>query len=273
VDRRLDGKIAIVTGAGQGLGKGIALRLAREGAAVVVAEYDPQTAAAAAAEITSLGARAMSYPVDVRDVDSVRKMVRDVAATFGRIDVLVNNAGAMQTKPLLELTEEDWDRIVDLNQRGLFFCLQAVAFQMIAQAPEEVKAAGKAERSCGKIVNLSSISGRHGRPLAAHYAASKAAVISITQSAALAFAPYNINVNAVCPGVVPTPMWQQIDADRARLLGLQPGEAMASFVDSIPLRRAGTPEDIAAAVAFFCSPDAEYVTGQTLNVDGGYEMD
>src|SRR3990170_69250 len=135
------------------------------------------------------------------------------------------------------------------------------------------KAAGWAERSYGKIVNLSSISGRRGRPLAAHYAASKAAVISITQSAALALAPYNINVNAVCPGVVPTAMWQQIDLDRVRLFGLRPGEAMASFVDSIPLRRAGTPEDIAAAVAFFCSPDADYITGQTLNVDGGYEMD
>ncbi len=273
MERRLAGKIAIVTGAGQGIGKGIALRLAREGAAVVVAEYNPQTAGAAAAEITSLGERALSYPIDISRGEAARRMAHDVVVAFGRIDILVNNAGGMQTKPLLALTEDDWDRIVDLNQRGLFFCLQAVAAQMIAQVPEEVTAAGKAEHSYGQIVNLSSISGRRGRPLAAHYAASKAAVISITQSAALALAPYNINVNAVCPGVVPTPMWQQIDLDRALLLGLQPGEAMASFVDSIPLRRAGTPEEIAAAVAFFCSPDADYITGQTLNVDGGYEMD
>ncbi|MGH7419956.1 MAG: SDR family oxidoreductase, partial [Candidatus Rokuibacteriota bacterium] len=152
------------------------------------------------------------------------------------------------------------------------FCLQTAAAQMIAQLPEAVKAAGRAERSHGKIVNLSSISGRRGRPLAAHYAASKAAVISLTQSAALALGPYNVNVNAICPGVVPTPMWEQIDLDRGRLFGLRPGEAMASFIDTIPLKRAGTREDIAAAVAFFCSPDADYITGQTLNVDGGFEM-
>lgn len=273
MERRLAGKIVIVTGAGQGIGKGIALRLAREGAAVVVAEFNPETAATAAAEIQSGGERALSYPVDVSRAEAVRRLVADVVRAFGRIDILVNNAGVMQTKPLLDLTEEDWDRIIDVNQRGLFLCLQAVATQMVAQVPDEVKTAGRAERSYGKIVNLSSISGRRGRPLAAHYAASKAAVISLTQSAALALAPYNINVNAVCPGVVPTPMWQQIDRDRGRLFGLKPGEAMASVVDTIPLRRPGTPEDIAAAVAFFCSPDADYITGQTLNVDGGYEMD
>ncbi len=273
MERRLEGKIAIVTGAGQGLGKGIAARLAREGAAIVVAEVDPETAAATAAEVVAQGARAMPHPVDVSLGEGVRGMVADVVTRFGRIDILVNNAGVMQTRPLLDLTADDWDRIHEVNQRGLFFCLQAVAAQMVAQVPEAVKAAGRAAGSHGKIVNLSSISGRRGRPLAAHYAASKAAVISLTQSAALALAPYNINVNAICPGVVPTPMWEQIDLDRARLLGLQPGEAMASFIDTIPLKRAGTPEDIAAAVAFFCSPDADYVTGQTLNVDGGYEMD
>ena len=272
MERRLAGKIAIVTGAGQGIGKVIALRLAREGAAVVVAEYNPETAEAVAAEIASEGERALSYPVDASRAEAVRRMVADVVRAFGRIDILVNNAGVMQTKPLLNLTEEDWDRIGDVNQRGLFFCLQAIAAQMIAQVPEEVKAAGRAERSYGKIVNLSSISGRRGRPLAAHYAASKAAVISITQSAALALAPYNINVNAVCPGIVPTPMWQQIDVDRGRLFGLRPGEAMASFIEAVPLKRAATREDVAAAVAFFCSPEADYITGQTLNVDGGYEM-
>jgi acetoin reductase-like protein len=272
VERRLAGKTAIVTGAGQGIGKGIALRLAGEGAAVIVAEYNPQTARAAAAEVEARGGRALAYPVDVADAEAVRRLVRDSVGAFGRIDILVNNAAVMQTKPLMDVTPDDWDRVVAVNERGLFFCLQAVAAQLIAQVPEAVRAAGRAEHSHGKIVNLSSISGRRGRPLAAPYAASKAAVISITQSAALALAPYGINVNAVCPGVVPTPMWEQIDRDRARLLGLRPGEAMASFIDSIPLRRAGTPEDLAAAVAFFCSPDSDYVTGQTLNVDGGYEM-
>ncbi|HEV8340410.1 MAG TPA: glucose 1-dehydrogenase [bacterium] len=273
MERRLEGKIAIVTGAGQGLGKGIALRLAQEGAAVVVAEGNPETAAATADELESQDARAMPYPVDVSRGEAVRQMVKDIVKRFGRIDILVNNAGIMQTKPLLDLREDDWDRIIAVNQLGVFLCLQAVAAQMVAQVPEAVKAAGRAAWSHGKIVNLSSISGRRGRPLAAHYAASKAAVISLTQSAALALAPYNVNVNAICPGVVPTPMWEQIDLDRGRLLGLQPGEALASFIDTIPLKRAGTPEDVAGAVAFLCSPDADYITGQTLNVDGGYEMD
>ncbi len=273
MEQRLAGKIAVVTGAGQGIGRGIALRLAREGAAVVVAEFNPETAGDVAAEVQAQGARALSYPIDVTSPQALHRMVRDVTGAFGRIDILVNNAGAMQTKPLLDLTEDDWDRIVGVNERGLFFCLQTMAAQMIAQVPEEVKAAGHAAHGHGKIVNLSSISGRRGRPLAAHYAASKAAVISITQSAALALAPYNINVNAVCPGVVATPMWEQIDRERGRLFGLKAGEAMAAFVDTVPLKRAGTPEDIAAAVAFLCSPDADYITGQTLNVDGGYEMD
>jgi D-sorbitol dehydrogenase (acceptor) len=127
--------------------------------------------------------------------------------------------------------------------------------------------------SYGKIVNLSSISGRRGRPLQAHYAASKAAIISLTQSAALSLAPYRINVNAVCPGVVPTPMWDRIDKDRAQLMGAKPGEAMAAFIATIPLKRAATAADIAGAVAFFCAADADCITGQSLNVDGGFEMD
>jgi NAD(P)-dependent dehydrogenase (short-subunit alcohol dehydrogenase family) len=285
--------VAIVTGAGQGIGKGIALRLAREGAHVVVAEYNPQTAAATAQEIAAPGTPAWGYPVDVSDVTAVRRMVDDVVSRFGHIDILVNNAGTVQTKPMLDLTEQDWDRVIDVNQRGLFFCLQAVAFQMIRQLPEEMRSpqapadvfslkptqpeqatpqAGTAG-SFGKIVNLSSVAGRRGRPLSTHYAASKAAIINITQSAALALAPYRINVNAVCPGIVPTPMWDQIDRDRGQLFGAQPGEAMAAFIQTVPLKRAATPEDIAGAVAFFCSSDSDYITGQALNVDGGYEMD
>ncbi len=270
--KRFAGRVAVVTGAGQGIGQAIAYRLSDEGATVVVAEHNPETAAIVAREIESKGQRALAYPVDVSDVAAVGRMAADVMQAHGQLDILVNNAGVMQTKPMMELTAGDWDRIITVNQRGLFFCLQAVAAQMIRQVPEEVKAAGRAPRSFGKIVNLSSISGRRGRPLATHYAASKAAVISITQSAALALAPYNINVNAICPGVVATPMWEQIDLDRGKLFGMKPGEAMAAFVEMIPLKRAATPEDIAGAVAFLCSSDADYITGQTLNVDGGFEM-
>jgi D-sorbitol dehydrogenase (acceptor) len=272
VERRLDGKVAIVTGAGQGIGKDIAARLAREGAHVVVAERDPETAAAAAAAIEAQGRQAVAYAVDVADVAAVRRMVAVIVQQTGRIDILVNNAGITQTKPMLDLTEEDWDRIVGVNQRGLFFCLQAVASQMVRQVPADTKAAGRARQSWGKIVNLASVAGQRARPLAVHYAASKAAVISITQSAALALAVYNINVNAVAPGVISTPMWQQIDLDRGRLLGLTPGAVLAQYNETIPLKRVGHPEDIAGAVAFLCSPDADYMTGCTLNVDGGYPI-
>lgn len=273
MEQRLQNKIAIVTGAGQGIGQGVALRLAREGAAVVVAEYNPETGASTAAEIQALGRPARAYPLDVADVAAVQRMVADVVKQFGRIDILVNNAGVMQTKPMLELTEADWDRVVNVNQRGLFFCLQAVAAQMVRQLPPEVLAAGRAERSYGKIINFSSVAGRSGRPLATHYSASKTAVISITKSAALALAPYGINVNAICPGLVPTPMWAEIDRTHAQAKGLEPGEWIRQTVEVIPLKRPASPADIAAAVAFLAGPDSDYITGQALNVDGGLEMD
>jgi meso-butanediol dehydrogenase/(S,S)-butanediol dehydrogenase/diacetyl reductase len=290
MEQRFVGKVAVVTGAGRGIGRGIALRLAREGAAVVIAEYNPDTADDAAQEIETMGQRALAYPVDISDTTAVRQMVAEVVAQFGRIDILVNNAGVVQTKPMMELTEPDWDRVVNLNLRGFFFCLQAVAAQMVKQVPDALQNQGlsdimtikpteqgqsKGEElagSYGKIVNLSSVAGRRGRPLSTHYAATKAAVINVTQSAALALAPYRINVNAICPGVVPTPMWEQIDRDRGQLFGAEPGEAIASFIQTIPLKRAATPEDIGGAVAFFCSADADYITGQALNVDGGFEM-
>jgi NAD(P)-dependent dehydrogenase (short-subunit alcohol dehydrogenase family) len=201
-------------------------------------------------------------------------MVDRVIDEFGRVDILVNNAGRVQTKYMLDLTPEDWDRIVDTNQRGLFFCLQIVARQMVAQIPQEVRTADRAPHSFGKIVNFASVAGRSGRPYSTHYAATKAAVISITKSAALALARYNINVNAVAPGLVPTPMWVQIDNERGEIFGSNPGEAMHNFIEQyIPLKRAATAEDLASAVTFFCSPDSDYITGQCLNVDGGVEMD
>jgi NAD(P)-dependent dehydrogenase (short-subunit alcohol dehydrogenase family) len=200
-------------------------------------------------------------------------MVERVVAEFGRIDILVNVAGVARTQAFLEMTEEDWDRVVDTNLKGTVFSMQTVGRQMIRQIPPEVIAQGRADRSYGRIVNFSSISGRRGRSVQMAYAASKAGIISATQSAALAFSPYNINVNAVCPGVVPTPMWEQIDRDRSRLMGAQPGEALKAFIEKVPLLRAGRPEDVAGVVAFLCSSDADYITGQTLNVDGGFEMD
>jgi len=274
MEQHLKDKTAIVTGAGQGIGKGVALRLAQAGANVVVAEFNSETAEAAAAEVRALGRRALAYPIDLSQLGQIQPMVDRVVGEFGRIDILVNNAGRVQTKFMLDLTPEDWDRVVDTNMRGMFFCLQAVSRQMIAQIPEEIRQADRAPHSFGKIVNFSSVAGRSGRPYSTHYSAAKAAVISITKSAALALARYNINVNAVAPGLVPTQMWVQIDEERGQLFGTKPGEAMHNFIEqNVPLKRAGTAGDLAGAVTFLCSTEADFITGQCLNVDGGIEMD
>ncbi|HUV62395.1 MAG TPA: glucose 1-dehydrogenase [Sedimentisphaerales bacterium] len=272
MEQRLSGKVAIVTGSGQGIGKAVALRLAREGAACVVADINESKAEQAAEQIHAAGPRAIAQCIDVANVAEIQPLVDRTVGEFGRVDILVNVAGVAQTKPFLELTQDDWDRIIDTNLKGTTFCIQAVGAQMIKQVPDEIKKAGKADRSYGKIVNFSSISGRRGRALQVAYAASKAGIISVTQSAALTFKAYNINVNAISPSVVHTPMWEQLDADYARVFGTAPGRFMEDFIAKIPLGRAGSPEDMASAVAFLCSPDSDYITGQTLNVDGGFEM-
>lgn len=273
MEQRLAEKIAVVTGGGEGIGKAVALRLAGEAADLVVADINAQTAEQTTKEIRSLGRRALACLVDVANVAEIQAMVDSTVAEFGRIDILVNAAGVAQTGPFVEMTEQQWDRVVDTNLKGTTFCVQAVGRRMTEQMPSHVREVGRADRSYGKIVNFSSISGRHGRAEQVAYAASKAAIISVTQSAALAFASCNINVNAVCPGVVPTAMWEQIDRDRGRIAGRAAGESIESFIGRIPLRRAGTVEDVAGLVAFLCSPDSDYMTGQTLNIDGGFEMD
>ena len=272
MEQRLLNKIAIVTGAGQGIGKGVALRLAQEGADVVVADISLPNAEQVAQEIRDLNRQALAYYINLANVAEIQPMVDKVVAEFGRIDILVNVAGVVQSKPLIEVTEEDWDRVIDINQKGLFFCLQAVGAQMIKQVPDEIKAAGRTEQSYGKIVNFSSISGRRGRAYQVAYAASKAAVISITQSAALAFTPYNINVNAISPSVVLTPMWEKNIQDKSRAFGIDAQKASDEFIERIPLKRPGSVNDMAGAVIFLCSSDADYITGQTINVDGGFEM-
>jgi NAD(P)-dependent dehydrogenase (short-subunit alcohol dehydrogenase family) len=270
---RHNGKVAIVTGSGQGIGKGVALRLALEGATVVIAEYNPASAESAAHDITGKGGIALAYPVDVGDIDQVAAMINAVAGRYGKLDILVNNAGLNRPAAMFDLTPELWDPIIRVNERGLFFAMQLAAKQMVAQIPDEVKQAGRAPRSYGKIVNFSSVAGRKGRPYDAAYSATKFAVISMTQSAALYLAPYNINVNAVCPGIVLTPMWDNIDrVQGVARQGLQPGDWIKQTVEKVPLKRDATPEDIAGAVSFLCSEDADYITGQALNVDGGLEM-
>ena len=182
MEQRLGEKIVIVTGAGQGIGKAVALRLAEEGANVVVADINPKTAEQTAEEIRALNRRALPYSIDVANIPEIQPIVDRAVAEFGRIDILVNAAGVAQTGLFLDLTEQQWDRVVDTNLKGTTFCIQAVGRQMIKQVPEEIRAAGHADRSYGKIVNFSSISGRHGRAAQVPYAASKAAIISITSA-------------------------------------------------------------------------------------------
>jgi acetoin reductase-like protein len=262
---RLDGSVALVTGSGRGIGRAIATRYAREGAAIAVADREEGLARAAADELRSLGAKAEAFTADVAQPEQCAEMVNRAVERFGRLDILVNNAGVMRVKPLLETTPDDWDFINDVNARGLFFALQAGARRMVQQAP---LASG---RPRGKIINIASIAGRGGRPMFVAYAASKSAAISITQSAAMALAP-DIPVNAICPGVVDTPMWQLIDREWTEIDGRASGSAWQDRIRGIPMGRPQKPEDLVGMALFLASADSDYITGQAYNVDGGLVM-
>jgi meso-butanediol dehydrogenase/(S,S)-butanediol dehydrogenase/diacetyl reductase len=192
-------------------------------------------------------------------------MIGRAVEKFGRLDFFVNNAGVVRVRPILELTPEDWDYVNDINARGFFFALQAAARQMLGQAPI---APG---RPRGKIINMASIAGRSGRPMFAAYAASKAAAISITQSAAGALAP-DITVNAICPGVVDTEMWRVIDRQWTEHDGRPVGSAWQDRISGIPMQRPQTPEDVVGMALFLASADSDYITGQSYHVDGGMAM-
>lgn len=262
----------LITGGGSGIGRACAERFGLEGAVVYIADRDYENANALVDSLKKAGAAAFFVPVDISDESSIRAAVEQVVAAQGRLDISVHSAGILLNSSFLDIPGEDWDRIMAVNIKGTALCTQIAAKQMVSQIPQEVRSAGKADRSFGKIVNVTSISGRRGRSYQAHYAASKAAIINITQSGALALAPYNINVNAIAPSVVFTPMWEQNDRDKAKMFGIPVGKSSDEFIDRIPLKRAGSPHDMASAVAFLSSGDSDYITGQTLNVDGGFEM-
>ena len=251
---------ALITGAGGGIGLAVTKAYLEEGARCSAADI----ASAPSAELQALIARhpqKLHYiGADVAKADGVAAMVAAARARFGTITVLFNNAAVFDLAPLLEADERSYQRIFDVNVKGMFFTMQAVLKQMVESGAK------------GSIINLASQAGRRGEALVAHYCASKAAVISYTQSAALAMAPHGIRVNGISPGVVDTPMWAHVDALFAKAEGLQLGEKKKAVGLAVPLGRMGLPEDIAGAAVFLASAASAYITAQTLNVDGGNVM-
>ena len=255
---RVKDKVAIITGAAQGMGRAIGLRLASEGASVVFADINIDLAEVTAGECRDQGGTAMAVKVDVTQRDQVKAMIDKAVAAYGKLDIMFNNAGVNRPQNFLETTEENWHWIMNINGLGVLIGIQEAAKQMIAQGHG------------GKIINTASIAGRQGFANVAPYCASKFAVISLTQSAARELAPHKITVNGFSPGVVDTPLWEQLDKDLMALgESSKPGEAMQNFSADILLARPGQPEDIAGTALFLASADADYVTGQIMAIDGG----
>ena len=254
---RLNDKVAIVTGGARGIGAAICRRYAEEGARVVVADLLMDEARGLAQEI---GRGAFAVELNVTRQASIDAAVAAVVAQAGGIDILVNNAGIFEMAPILEITEASFDKQFAVNTKGLLFMLQACARRMVEQ--------GKG----GKIVNFASQAGRRGEGLVAVYCASKAAVISLTQSAGLDLIKYKINVNGIAPGVIDTPMWDHVDAQFAKYENLALGEKKRQVGLAVPYGRMGTPGDMVGAAVFLASDDADYIVAQTLNVDGGNWM-
>ena len=257
---KLSGKVAIVTGGAQGIGRAISLRLAADGAALTVADLNDEKAGAVANEIIAAGGKAIPARVDVADAASTAELIERTVRELGSVDVMVANAGVIQVKPFLDLSSEDWDRTFAVNVRGVFLSLQAAARQMVEQ--------GKG----GRLLATASIAAKMGSPYQAHYQSSKAAVVGMVRSVAWELGPHGITVNCYCPGVVDTDMWKYIDLERGKLMGRQPGELLKEMANRIPLGRVEVPDDVAPLVSFLASDESRYITGQAINVCGGMVM-
>jgi D-sorbitol dehydrogenase (acceptor) len=257
---RLTGQHALITGTAGGIGLAATVAFLREGAHCTAVDLAPRPSP----ELQALQAQ---YPdhfqyvgADVAQQAGIDAMLAAARTRFGTVTTLLNNAAVFSLGPLLEITEAQYQRIFDVNVKGMFFVMQAVLRQMVADGCK------------GSVTNLASQAGRRGEALVAHYCASKAAVISYTQSAALAMAPHGIRVNGISPGVIDTPMWKDVDAQFAKAEGLQIGEKKKAVGLAVPLGRMGDPDDVARAAVFLASAEASYITAQTLNVDGGNVM-
>lgn len=244
----LKDRVALVTGGAQGIGKAVALLLAKNGADIAVSDVNLQKAEETAGEIQSLGRKAMAIKADVSSSEDVERMVQAIMERFGRIDILVNNAGIARDKLILRMTEEDWDAVLNVNLKGTFHCTRTVIRHMSKQR-------------YGKIVNIASVVGEMGNAGQANYAASKAGVIGLTKTVAREFAQRGINVNAIAPGYIATPMTDAL-----------PEKAKEELQRMIPMERLGKPEDVAEAVLFLVSEASSYITGQVINVNGGIYM-
>jgi 3-oxoacyl-[acyl-carrier protein] reductase len=245
---QLKDKVALVTGGARGIGKAIAMTLARAGADIIIADVNLEEAQKTAGEIEGLGRKSMAISVDVTDYTKVEEAVNKILDKFTKLDILINNAGITKDNLLLRMGQQEWDAVLNVNLKGSFNCLKAVSRPMVKQ------------RS-GKIVNIASIIGIIGNPGQANYSASKAGLIALTKTAAKELASRNINVNAIAPGFIQTDMTAKL-----------PAELQQKMKEAIPLDKFGTPDDVAAACLFLASEDSGYITGQTIVVDGGMVM-
>ena len=253
----IKGKVALVTGAGQGIGRAIALRLANDGADIAIVDVNKEKMDAVAEEIKALGRKATVFKADVTNRDEVYDAVAHTEKELGGFDIIVNNAGIAQIQPIADVTPEEFDKIIRVNVAGVLWGIQAAAAKF------------KERKQKGKIISASSIAGHEGFPLLGVYSATKFAVRALTQAAAKEFASAGITVNAYSPGVVGTDMWVEIDRRMAEITGAKIGESYDKFVGGIALGRAQTPEDVAAFVSYLAGPDSDYMTGQAPMIDGG----